>query len=273
MLDEYSYIMTYNIDNKQLILNEVVLMEIPENKANFEKEKTINVANTNEKDNVIVLNKTIEAANTNHKDNESKTTEKKESTIENASSIEKDKGLEDSKIPESKDNGANLEETATAAEKKKLAVKHQRSFAAMYDILDKEMLDLGRMQASKNEGKEWKEEWDKTFGAKETVTSVSIRLVNAFNKLAPMETKAFEAIKTAENEEAKEYAANKVSYDLYRRFVKKIRDGYEPTCEADCYKEGGPLFKVHDDDDPAFADVPLAGIEDGQKKEEKKGFY
>lgn len=188
----------------------------------------------------------------------------KDKTLENAENIKEEKVIKDPKLAETKGNTKIIEEPMISTLERDLATKHKRSFGFMYDILDKEMHELGRMQASKNDSKEWKEEWDKTFGAKETITSVAIRLVNAFNKVAPMETKALAAIKAAEIAEAKEYASIKLDREIYDKFIKKVREGYDPTCVADCYREeGAPLFEILEDDDPVLA-TPF--LDDGDDK-------
>ena len=107
----------------------------------------------------------------------------------------------------------------TMEEDIELATKHKTSLAAMYEIIEKERQALKEIYDSRNGSKEWHEEWNKKFGEKETIGTVSTRLVKAYHKLIPMEEEALARLKAAREANTPIFTA----YEIYGSESEKAR--------------------------------------------------
>lgn len=136
---------------------------------------------------------------------------------------------------------AKLPTTHTqATQEQEPTFNYRKSIATLNRILEKEMHNLEKMQSSQPQNKddqsEWQEEWNKKFGAKETILSAGIKITSTLHKLMVMDNKEIAATKTVA---AKTCNANNISesdipgdvMDGIREKCKKdmIANGYRPT--------------------------------------------
>jgi hypothetical protein len=117
-----------------------------------------------------------------------------------------------------------IQTTKAIEEERKLALQHKETFLEMYELLQEEMRDLKKMKASKNNSKEWQEQWDKTYGPKETFVSVG-------GKLTAMQKAT---VATLADIEKKTYVTTSDDVEVYEHFVNKIR----AECRSDLIDEG-----------------------------------
>lgn len=75
-----------------------------------------------------------------------------------------------------------------------LASRQQNNLVILYDILEQEMHELKRMQACKERNEEWREEWNQKFGAKETILSAGMKIMNSLSKLIMLENKILQQL-------------------------------------------------------------------------------